>query len=107
MNYSVITAEDAEKDLEVIVDYISQDNPVRAHSFVDEIIDFFEDQLSYMPRKSPTFEGKLSIRLMKHQGSVRKLVFKKSVLIYFWIDDEKKEVHVIAVKRAKKPLEHS
>ena len=107
MNFSVRTSENAVQDLEAIVDFISQDNPTRARSFVDEIIRHYEKNLSSMPRKFSAFEGKLPLRLMKYQGKIRKLVFKKTVLIYFLIDDENREILVLHIKRTPKPLEHS
>jgi len=76
----------AEFDLEEIGDYIARDNPRRAVTFVDEIIDHCQKLLS--------FPQAARLRSEFGQG-VRLSVFRRRYLIFYVVEDEILEIRRI------------
>jgi plasmid stabilization system protein ParE len=104
MNYTVEITESCEQDLEEIALYISENNPQAAIEFVDKIVDNLEKQLSLMPLSAPLITRQLPEEYLEYQGKLRKLVFKKRTLSYYYVDEKKKRVVVLHTKRSWKPL---
>jgi len=70
VSYSVLFSEEAELDLGRIADYIAQDNPRRARTFVDELQASVRDKLSTFPASGPEIGGR------------RYLIFGNYVILY-------------------------
>ena len=63
--YKVIKSEKAEEDFENIIEYIALDNPYKALSFVQEMIDRFENLISTFPRAGKKYKD---VYLYVYQG---------------------------------------
>jgi len=79
----VFITDDAEEDLERIGDYIGQHNPVRAESFVDELI----ERAQSLSRMALRFSV---VKRLEHR-SVRRLPHK-GYSIYYRVANERVEV---------------
>lgn len=104
MSYTVEITESCEQDLEEIALYISENNPQVAIEFVDKIVDNLEKQLSLMPLSAPLITRQLPEEYLEYQGKLRKLVFKKRTLSYYYVDEKEKTVVVLHTKRSWKPI---
>lgn len=83
----VVITDEAEADLEHIADYIAADNPVRAQSFVRELVNHCLD-LSDMPRAFPLVSR-------YERTGVRRRVFGE-YLIFYRIGDSSIEIlHIL------------
>ena len=48
--HTVVFTQDAEDDFDEIIDYIAEDNPVRAISFIEELRDSVTNTLEFVPK---------------------------------------------------------
>ena len=85
MSYNLVFSKKIELDLQDIAFYIAQDNPVRAITFVDELISYFHEILKYFP-----FSGK------KVKGKIRRLTYKRYVILYD-VNEKKKLVTLLHI----------
>ena len=77
-------------DLQAIENFIAEDNPSRAKSFVEEIIQRFISTVGEFPLSSPIYN---------HQKSIRRFVFH-SYNVYYHFNETKQEVTVLHVLNA-------
>ena len=93
MNYHIGFSEEAQDELREIALYIQSYNPDKAESFVNGIIDHFEEVLGRFPKSGNVY--------LKH---IRKLTFKKYTAFYV-VDEEHLEIEILHVVDLTKPLE--
>jgi toxin ParE1/3/4 len=84
MEYTFRFSEDADADLDGILHFIAQDNPLRAISFVDELRQRAVEALSIFPNAGKPF------------GAARMLSFGNYVILYR-VDESAKTVTIILV----------
>lgn len=77
-------------DLQAIEDFIAEDNPSRAKSFVEEIIQSFISTVGEFPLSSPIYN--------RHK-SIRRFIFH-SYNVYYHFNEAKQEVTVLHVLNA-------
>ena len=85
MNYQIIITEQADQNLENIGDYIAEDNPARAISFIREIRGYLEERLSHFP-----FSAKLVT------NTIRMLPYKRYSVLYI-VDEDQKSVKILHI----------
>ncbi len=87
----------ARRDMLEIVQYISHElqNPDVAHRLAVEFIDAAENVLTF-PYSTPSYRA---IRALKHE--YRKIIIR-NYLMFYWVDEEKKQVVVARVIYAKR-----
>ena len=92
MSYKLKYLPSARKDMVEIVRYISKKlhNPDAANSLAKEMIEAIQNILAF-PYATPVFQA---IRPLKYE--YRKIIVQNYV-IFYWIDEEKKEVIVARV----------
>lgn len=92
MSYKLKYLPSARKDMVEIVRYISKKlhNPYAANSLAEEMIEAIQNILAF-PYATPVFHP---IRPLKYE--YRKIIVQNYV-IFYWIDEEKKEVIVARV----------
>lgn len=86
--YSVIIAEQADQDLVDIAEYIALDNPSRAITFTEELLEAALEQLSQFPDTG------------KHYSSKHKCLPYKDYLIFYAIDYQQKRVGIVHITHA-------
>ena len=91
--YTIILSPNSQLDFERIVAYISNDNEQLAYSFSDSIFGYIKKQLSRFP-----FSGSV------YKNDILKIVYKKTVLIYYTVNEKKRTVYIVHVRRNTKPL---
>ena len=88
--YKLIYANEADSDLQAIYDYIAQDNPERASSYLGEI----EQQILHL-QEFPNIGSESKYPELKVQG-IRILPFE-DYLAFYTIDEKAKSVNIIRV----------
>lgn len=107
MNYKVNLTKPFQDDLDGLVLFIAQNSPYHALEYQDTVLRETLDRLSYFPKKCKVYEGFLPAHLRKYKGQIRRLNLSKTTLVYFIIDEERKAVNVLHVKRSWKPIANS
>lgn len=82
MNYKIINSPQADQELEEIAVFIAQDNPTRAISFVNEMLDSIENRLTDFPYIGQAY--KLNQRMITFQGYV----------IFYGVDEKQKTINI-------------
>ena len=90
--YSIVWRPIAEADLDNIVDYIAQDNPIRAETFGQELRDKTLP-LAQHPKMGRTGRPGLP-------GFVRELVAHRNYIVFYRVLDETRTVEILRVKHA-------
>lgn len=106
MSYNIIVHPSCRDDLKQIALYIGRNNPQKANEFISEIEANFIDNLSEFPSKYETYKRPLPPHLEHHRGNLRMIIFKKTTLSYFIINEAKKEVTILMTRRSWKPINH-
>ncbi len=82
--YQIVRSEKADDDLEAIADYIALDNPTRAVTFVEEMINSFSQLISSHPKAGKQYK--------KFYYSVYNDYF-----IFYDIYEHKKEILIVRI----------
>ncbi len=85
MNYSIVFSEDADLELEDIIDYISQDNENNALKFSARMVSNIEEKLSFMPMMYR--EYKETMRIFPYGNYI----------IFYEINEKKKQVEILHI----------
>ena len=83
--YKVIKSDKADEDFENIIEYIALDNPYKALSFVQEMIDRFESLVSTFPRSGKKYKD------------FYLYVYHSNYFIFYDIKDEIQTVELLRV----------
>jgi len=89
--YQVSLTQNANQDLEDIAEYISLDNPYRAISFVQELIEYAIHTLSHYPATGT-----------KHRHSYRK-AYKRYLIFYDIVEQDKR----VVITHIKNPAQYT
>jgi len=92
MEYLVKIMPQAEQELEDIAYFIALDNPVRAETFVRELVKSFNSTLSVFPESGTVYRG--NIRKLTHKGYTAFYRVKKITLL----------VEILHIVNLRKPL---
>ena len=77
-------------NLQAIENFIAEDNPIRAKSFVEEIIQSFISTVGEFPLSSPIYD---------RQKSIRRFVFH-SYNVYYHFNEAKQQVTILHILNA-------
>lgn len=91
-NYNITWRPMAAEDLNTIIDYIANDNPLRADDFGDEI---YEKTLALMANPLSGRTGRPGL-----PGFVRELVVHKNYIVFYRVITETQTVEILRVKHA-------
>lgn len=94
IKYQVTRAENVERNLKDIAFFIAQDNPTRAISFVRELMNNAEDNLSTFPLK---FRQYKDARMYPYRG----------YLIFYDVQETAKTVEILLVAHASQYLKYA
>ena len=97
-NYNVVLMPTAEEGLLAIAEYIAQDNPVRAQSFIVELVDALIKTLSIFPKSGqvyPDYGFDNEIRTFPHGN----------YLSFYQVNDSEKTVEVLYIFNAKRDID--
>ena len=86
-HYNVIKAKSVEEDLEEIANYIAEDNPYRAISFIQEILRDAENTLNHFPEK---FQKYKDCHMWSYKG----------YLVFYDIDHKTTTVQILLITHA-------
>ena len=83
--YKVILTEKVDTDLNNIFSYIAEDNEKKAHSFIDEMLNYCLEKLKEIP-----------LSFQKVKGDVRRLNYGRYGFLYI-VDEKNKIVEVLHI----------
>ena len=94
MAFVVQKADTVFDNLLEIAEFIARDNPSRAYTFIEELKNYFDSQLSAFPESGRKLERK----------EVRQLSYK-GYTAFYEVDKENEIVYILYIVNLEKPLE--
>ena len=91
--FHIVFAPSSRRDIKRIAHFIARDNLKRSLLFTDDIVAFIGNHLSLFP-----FSGR------RQDDGTYKIVYRKTVLIYYKVTEETNRVDILHIKRSSKPL---